>query len=118
MTTSTPFDEVEELPTLPRELAAEIAADIARMQVLHADHPQMHLAAHVAEMMVAAANAMRRGVVQPADAERSVEGMLCVCETTVTAAVYLLARSYLHSGYDHEGISRLIASWATALVSD
>lgn len=98
MSTEHTVDTIDITDDVPREVAAEVAADLARIGVLHRESEHFHHAAHIAEIMAAAARALGHDGRAVVGALAAYDALEHTCGTHLVAAIQLLAEEYRGRG--------------------
>lgn len=104
--------------TVPDQLVAEVASQLAKLEYLHRDHPCIVRAQHVAALVAAVTCAMAKGEDGVIDAQFGLGTMEHVCAGTVDAAIWLLGRLFQLNHMDIDDVVLALPEYVKAVVTE
>lgn len=100
-----------------REVTASVVGDLAGLLVLHGDHPRVHEAAHVIDVMAAVARIMATDQPTLDTARQAAEAMACFCGDSSVVAMTLLADQLRSGGLSVEDVVRSLPDRVTDILT-
>lgn len=118
MTTST-HEATADIPAaIPIEVAAEVASDLTRIGVLHAENPRIVLASHVAALLGAVARFMLGEGDPMLEAQLAASTLDHMCGNHLDAAVYIIGQRLRQEHLDAVSVVRMIPRAMTDMLDD
>lgn len=104
--------------TVAQDVVAEAAAGIARLSILHGDHPRYAEATHAIDVMATVARILASDGPTFEAAATVSEDMACLCGNAMFAALAILADAHRAEGIDAEDIVRGLPARMERILTD